>query len=479
MPNVASSQSGLRKPNNHTTKLNRAVVTINAWKRDDRGNVAMLFGLSLGAMIMMVGGAVDIGRWLNARDQTQSSMDAAVLAGARVLQLGGTNAELNALSMARNTYKSNTKKRINVFKDTVDFQLTDNGMGLKAKGNVEIRTPFLQFIRIGKLPVFAPSEAVPEATTAQDRFEGVNREVMMMLDVSGSMCSPCSKRDAMRNAAKDLVDTMMRNNGLTEYTTRMGIVPFSADVRPPQTWLATVTDPTRPNSISLSYKSGKKWYSRTYYKSRCVGERTGVQKYTNAAPGPGAYVLAAYEDSGSSNNYCTISSNGTVVPLTTDKEMLKSKIGALTTGGGTAGHVGTAWAYYMLSPTWNSVLPTASQPAAFGTEKLKKIAILLTDGEYNSPRDANGVITGSDGAGSNANGKTSSQQAVEICKKMHDDDIEVYTIGFDLGDNQTAINTLAACASSESNAYLAENTASLQTVFRDISIKLTDLHLVK
>jgi hypothetical protein len=210
-----------------------------------------------------------------------------------------------------------------------------------------------------------------------------------------------------------------------------------------------------------------------------VGERTGAQRYTNAAPGAGAFVLPAYDDSGSSNNYCSTPSNGQVVPLSADKEMLKTRINALTTGGGTAGHVGTAWAYYMLSPTWNSVIPTASRPAAFGTEKLKKIAILLTDGEYNNVRDANGVVTGSDGAGANANGLTSSMQAREICKEMKDDDIEIYTIGFDLGNNQTAISTLAACASSESNAYLAEDTASLQTVFRDISIKLTDLHLEK
>ena len=479
MPMNASSQSGLRKQKIHATRLNRAVAMFSSWKHDDRGNIAMIFGLSIGAICMMVGGAVDVGRWLNARDQTQASLDAAVLAGARVLQTGGTEAA--ALTAARNMYKSNTKGRITVFKDTVDFYLSNNGMNVATKGNVTIRTPFLQFVRIGKLPLLSESEAKPEATTAQDRFEGVNREVMMMLDVSGSMCSPCSKRDAMKTSAKDLVDTMMRNNGKTEFTTRMGIVPFSADVRPPQSWLPLVTDPALPGYKDLVYGYDRRGspLTKRYYKSRCVGERTGTQKYTKAAPGSGAYVLPAYEDSGSSNYYCTIPSNGTVVPLTDNKDVIKAAITGLTTGGGTAGHVGTAWTYYMLSPTWNNVIPSANRPEAYGTENLKKIAILLTDGEYNSVRDTNGVITGSDGAGSNANGKTSSQQAVEICTKMKNDGIEIYTIGFDLGGNQTAINTLASCASSESNAYLAEDTASLQTVFRDIAVKLTDLHLSK
>lgn len=474
MPNMASSQSGLRKQNNHATRLNKAVASFKSWRRDDRGNVAMVFGLSIGAICIMVGGAVDMGRWLNARDQTQSSMDAAVLSGARTLQTGGT--ELAALTSARNTYKSNVKKRIKVWKDTVDFEITNNGMNVTVKGNVEIRTPFLQFLRIGKLPLLAESEAKPEATTAQDRFEGVNREVVLMLDVSGSMCQPCTKRDAMKTAAKDLIENMMRNNGKTEYTTRIGIVPFSGDVRPPSSWLSSITNPASGGTLPVNYYDNwGRLRTKTYYRTQCVGERAGVERYTNAAPGPGAYIMRTYSDQGS----CVISSSAQVEPLTDNKNTVLSRINGLSTGGGTAGHIGTAWAYYLLSPEWNNVFPSANQPAAFGSEKLKKIAILMTDGEYNYVYDSKGLNTGLLGAGGSVNGKTSAQQAVEICKNMKDDNIEIYTVGFDLGGNQTAINTLAACATTPDNAYLAEDSASLQTVFRDIAVKLTDLHLSK
>jgi len=332
-------------------------------------------------------------------------------------------------------------------------------------------------VNIESLPLFTRDEA-PEATMAQDRYERFNREVAIMLDVSGSMCSPCSKRDDMKVAAKDLVQILMKNNATSEYKARVAVVPFSGDVRPGQSILSQVTDPAAPTTVTKTTGSGNKKKSYTYTKSKCVGERTGTQKYTNAVAQSGAYVLNAYSDS-SSNNYCDISTTATVLPLTLDKDSVIARIDGLATGGGTAGHVGTAWAYYMLSPSWANIVGTVAQPANFGTEGLKKVAILMTDGEYNLERDSQGVTVGDSGAGSSANGKTSAQQAVEICTRMKNDGIEVYTVGFDLGGNTTAINTLSSCASDAAHAYLADSGEQLKQAFRDIGIKLTDLYVSK
>ena len=48
-----------------------------------------------------------------------------------------------------------------------------------------------------------------------------------------------------------------------------------------------------------------------------------------------------------------------IQPLTNDTAMLKRRIDKLQTGGSTAGHLGTAWAWYLLSPNWNTVLQQA------------------------------------------------------------------------------------------------------------------------
>ena len=453
----------------------RSASLLSRFQRSEGGNVAMLFGLMLMTMCLLIGGSVDMGRWLNARDQTFSAIDAAILAAGRALQTGASQAD--AIALAKRVYDSNTQKRIKVINDSVHFTVKDDGSTVATLGEVSVKTPFLGFVNIESLPLFTRDEA-PEATMAQDRYERFNREVAIMLDVSGSMCSPCSKRDDMKVAAKDLVQILMKNNATSEYKARVAVVPFSGDVRPAQSILSQVTDPAAPTTVTKTTGSGNKKKSYTYTKSKCVGERTGTQKYTNAVAQSGAYVLNAYSDS-SSNNYCDISTTATVLPLTLDKDSVIARIDGLATGGGTAGHVGTAWAYYMLSPSWANIVGTVAQPANFGTEGLKKVAILMTDGEYNLERDSQGVTVGDSGAGSSANGKTSAQQAVEICTRMKNDGIEVYTVGFDLGGNTTAINTLSSCASDAAHAYLADSGEQLKQAFRDIGIKLTDLYVSK
>ena len=124
------------------------------------------------------------------------------------------------------------------------------------------------------------------------------------------------------------------------------------------------------------------------------------------------------------------------------------------------------------------MFPAASQPAAYGTTSLQKIAILMTDGEYNTQYDANGVKTGSTGAGSAAN-DSSVDQAKALCDGMKGQGITVYTVGFDLGGNQTAIDTLEYCATNPGTFYNADDGEELKQAFRDIALKLSSLYLSK
>lgn len=478
MPTIALQQSGLRGRLIEPIIKDALVRMSVRFQRDERGNIAIISAMTLGAICLMVGGAVDIGRWLNARDQTVAAIDSAILAAGRSLQTGAT--ESAAVAIATKVYAANTKKRAKVLRDGVTFVVSNNGATVTAKGTVELRTPFLQFAKISKLPLFEPNEAF-EATTAQDRFLRFNKEVSIMLDTSGSMCSPCSKRDTMKVAAKDLIDTLMRNNNSSsQFKARIAVIPFSGDVRPPIAWRPSLINPAQVSGSNwlVPYVSKKNNYTYAYPLSACVGERSGTQKYTKAAPGPGAYLVPSINDY---NGSCMISTSNTLMPLTDDNAALKARVDALVTGGNTAGHVGTAWAYYMLSPQWNAIIPTANRPADYGTENLRKIAVLMTDGAYNQERDVNGLTANSNlnYSGNNANGVSSAQQAINICTNMKNDNIEVFTVGFDLGGDTTAINTLSNCATDASHFYNAVDNAALLQAFRDISIKLTDLHLSK
>jgi len=446
-----------------------------AFTRNAAGDVALMFGLMTFSLFMFIGAAVDLSRWINARTATMDAIDAAVLAAGRALQTGAS--QDSAKELARQVYLSNTAGRFSVQNDTINFDIRDNGTTVVATGHAHIQTPFMGLASVGTLPLFVASEA-PEAKTAQNSAANYNREVALMLDVSGSMCTPCSKRDDMRAAAKDLVDIMMVNNGKTAYWSKIAIVPFSGDVRPPAGLLAAATDPAWPADRSFTYETGgkkKKTETVKYARTECVAERTGDDKYTDAQPGAGKYVMSAYTQDGR----CVIDSGAVVSPLSLDKTAIKKKIDALMTGGGTAGHVGTAWAYYMLSPKWNAVLPLASQASAYDTPKIKKIAVLMTDGEYNLEYDVNGIDTSDKVAGSSANGVSSAAQAIAICNEMKKNGIDVFTVGFDLGGNATAINTMNKCASDASKSYTVATGEQLRAAFRDIAIRTTELHLSK
>ncbi|MEQ1651949.1 MAG: VWA domain-containing protein [Hyphomicrobium sp.] len=435
--------------------------------QDTAGDVAVLFGLMAMAMFMLIGAAVDLGRWLNARDHTIAAIDAAVLAGGRALQSPnkslGVSAEQQAKDMAKRYYDEAVKTRLAV-SDTVQFKVTDNGTVVTVEGNAKIKTPFMGLAGIKELPLLkANGVENPQAVLAVGGNAELNLEIAMMLDVSGSMGSGTKLQD-MKDAAKDLVDIVVWADQ-SEYTSKISVVPFSGDVRPPASMLTAISDPAFPSS--RSYKKGKK--TTTYNKTTCVGERNGTNKYTDLLAGSAAgYVTRTYGS-------CSTPTSGEVKPMTNDKTALTTKITNLTLGGGTAGHIGTAWAYYMLSPKWATLLPGVALPVAFNTPKTQKIAILMTDGEYNYTYDANGLST--DVTGGNGNGTSSANQAKAICTQMKANNIEVFTVGFDIGSNTTATATLSNCATDASHYYNADNAEELKVAFRDIALKISTLHL--
>ena len=446
------------------------------FSRDAQGGVTIMFSLLIVTLCLFVGAAVDIGRWAQARYQTIQAMDAAVLAGGSVMQAADNPA--SALTLAQATaqryYLENTQNRSPVTDDTVSFTSANNNTAFVAVGNAYIETIFLNFAHIPKLPLLDKSEASfskAELTggggTTGNGNGKIDVEIAMMLDVTGSMAG--SKIVDLRAAAKDLVNIVI-TEGVYARKVRVALVPFSEGVRLPSN-ANTKARGSPVNTQTTSVRYGNNTYTTTYYRTDCVVERTGTNKYTDVAPGTGNFVMTQYKTS----NSCALSTEEQVVPLSADKEFLKGRIDKLDISGSTAGQIGTAWAWYMLSPNWNTLWPTAGAANAYG-DKTQKIAILMTDGEYNLEYDAKGIGTGSAGAGAAANG-SSPDQAKALCAGMKAKGITVYTVGFALGGNATAIATLSNCASSSSTTYTADNGTELKQAFRDIAKKITPIYL--
>jgi Flp pilus assembly protein TadG len=418
---------------------------------DKRGDVAMMFGLMVLVMLIAVGAGVDMGRWLYARNDTISALDAAVLAAGRQLQLEPSN-YAKALAVAQQYYQENTKRRLPLESDNITFVMADNNLSVTAQGTAYIKTPFLSFAKVPKLALLSATKSeYSKATLAIGGNSRTNVEVSMMLDVSGSMAG--SKLQALKDAATDLVNIVVWDDQ-SQYYSKVALAPFSAEVLLPSSWNATARG-TVASQKTVSYACGKKTCTQTYKLTPCVVERKGNSSYTDDGPSQGK-VMAEY----ATTNSCAIGSTNQVAALSNNKASIISNINALTANGGTAGHVGTAWAWYTLSPNWSSLFPANGAPAAYGTANVQKIAILMTDGEYNTQYDTNGIATGSTGAGAAVNG-SSVDQAKALCDGMKKKNITVYTVGFNLGGNQTAIDTLNYCATTPGNFYYAENADGL------------------
>ena len=198
---------------------------------DRSGNVAIVFALMAIVLMPAVGAAVDIGRWLHARDQTQGAADAAVLAGGRWLQTNSTDTA-GAIAAAQNFYKQEVATRLPVLNDSISFAVSSDGQTVYANGTAYIKTPFLQFAGISQLPIIPlGQQPVAQATLAVGGNGGQNLEVAMMLDITGSMAG--QKLSDLQTSATDLVNIIVWSDQ-SQFTSKVAIVPFTEDIRLPK-----------------------------------------------------------------------------------------------------------------------------------------------------------------------------------------------------------------------------------------------------
>lgn len=216
---------------------------------------------------------------------------------------------------------------------------------------------------------------------------------------------------------------------------------------------------------------------RMFSISTCVSERIGANAYTDAAPG-GSPVGRLYL---ANTSACPAS---TIIPLATDRTMLKSRIDALSATGPTAGQIGAAWGWYMLSPNFASLWPTASQPAAYTQMDVLKVLVFMTDGDFNTAY-CNNVLS-NDSAGSNSqqincnatNGNPTTQ-AQSICTAAKAKGIIIYTVGFQVGAGSTAEAFIKGCATDAGHVYLPTSGTLLKDAFAAIGRDITKLRLSK
>lgn len=189
---------------------------------DARGNVAMLFGLSLPVLILMTFGGVDIHRMSTVRVNLQDALDAATLAAARSPYT--TNADLQRVGLAALKANLQAYPNVTLEEDQTSFVLTGDDV-VVADARVQVKTLVANIF----LPPYGQlmDDYLPVGGHSEVDRSSRNLEVSLVLDVTGSMGG--QKINDLKKAAKELVDIIVQPVQ-TPYYSKLALVPYSMGV---------------------------------------------------------------------------------------------------------------------------------------------------------------------------------------------------------------------------------------------------------
>ncbi len=411
-------------------------ISDGSWRLrgDQNGSIAIIFALSIFLIVFAVGFALDGAQAVRTSSKIANSLDAASLAAARALAEGGkTEAEVRVL--AENVFKAQMGSTDAAAFTWSDFDIDiDPATGsVTINADVQVPTSFSRILNVNAVNFTKSSTSI---------FKMRNIELAMVLDITGSMSG--QKIADLKLAANDIVDILQPAG--KPASNRIALVPYSASVNAGG-YAALASD-----NQSLD---------------NCVVERHGAHAYTDEPPDSGRYFGTESDPPSNVQYMCPVSE---ILPLSSDRALVRAEIDALNADGWTAGHIGLGWGWYTISPSWTPVWPASAAPKPYADPNTIKAIILMTDGEFNTS-----YFNGPENA-------TSSDQAIAICDMIKDPavtggNVVIYSVAFQ--SPPAAEATLQACATSPSHYFSADNSTELRMAFQDIAKRLQNLRIAK
>lgn len=403
-----------------------------------RGAIAVIFGISLIVLLGCTALAVDSSRLYNIQTKVQAALDAAALAGAKVLDQEGSVSKAKAASEAM--------WKAQLARISMDGLVLSNFVAspIPASSTVNVAVKVKLPSSFGKISGL--NGEFDFKPTANASMKSMKIELSLVLDITGSMAAN-GKLNALKTAAKDLVDGLYASSPYAGQV-RLALIPYSASVNAGSYF----------NPVTFGF-----------HLDTCVVERAGGYSYTDNLPGWGTY-LGTSSLFANPNYSCPAAK---VVPLTdlsipSDRTSFKNSIDAMQPNGGTAGHIGLAWGWYALSTNWASIWPTKSDPKPASPD-IMKVIVLMTDGDFNTSY-ANGNLNSTDYTAVGSSG----YQTLQLCNNINDTEVNIFTVAFMAPTN--AEEMLKSCSGVD-NFYNADDNATLVTVFKDIAERLSKLRV--
>ncbi len=428
--------------------------------RDENGVAMILFAMMALVLIPVAGGALDYSSTLTVRARAAAAADAAALAIASRAQTDQATAKKLAAALLAAQYPVSERHGANINAPAVD---------LSVQGSVEVRISgsvpslFLTVIGIAELPVSARAVA---------RRSGQKVDVVMVLDNTGSMRG--GKLAALKTAAKKLPERLL-SKAKGALDAQIGLVPFTSTVNVgaerTDAWL------TRPES------TGEKDIKKTW--QGCVLARRNpndVRDTDHIAGGTWKPLFRAYNEydrhqhHDGPNGQCLQCTNfgcsevvplSKILPLSKDAEQVNTAIDSMNADGSTAIPIGLAWGWRVLSPTAPFV---EAQRAGKGQSPVRRVIILLTDGENNLVVDQEGTLSKNTAYGdapldnSSLNNRTQT-----LCDSIKGEGIQIYTINFEVKQQHKHVMKSCASTNCKGTCNYDGSSATIGTIFEAIA----------
>lgn len=440
-------------------------------KAEDGVMLALVMSILL-IMMIVAGFGVEVMRTEMERTRIQQVIDTSTLAAAH------KDNELLPKDVVMDYFaKANLASYISRDDITVD---TSQGTSVTVKLKADVKTPFLKPLGFEKFTV--PVQGRAEQAMGDS-------EVSLVLDISGSM-SDNNRMTRLHTAAKEFIDTVLPAEAVNHVS--VNLVPYTGDV-------------------NAGYEIFSRMNVRQLHNySYCVKFKA-TDFDTTAIDPADHYLQAPYF-----KHYdywpvppCPTNSYERITPVSQNATALKTQIGQLQGSEQTSIHLGMKWGVGLLDPAFRPVINSMvdaslvdeafrDRPAPLNGMALK-VVVLMTDGQntetktikefaYDTPDmryywATNAINIFEDDADYSLQNEffevaySASYGDLllqNICTAAKNENILIYTIGFEINDH--AATQMENCASSASHFYRVEG-VQISEAFKSIARNLKQLRL--